>query len=100
MQDMKEATLRHANWQGDKPGLDGKPLTLIFNRPVFDIGDWITHDLRDGQPLRVISKSGATVVCKIAATDIKTTWLQQIYLEPGTQFFFVINAKDIKLNVS
>jgi len=82
-----QAKLKTANWGGEKPGLDGLPVVLVFDKPVFQINDQITYDYYQGQSLRVLSASGGTVVAVLITTDPKNSWFSEAFLRPGTTFY-------------
>ena len=87
-----QAKLKTANWGGERPGLNGLPIILVFDEPVFQINDRITNDYYQGQSLRVLSASGGTVVAQLVTTDPKNSWFNEAFLIPDTTFY-LINLK-------
>lgn len=87
--------LIEAIYSGDKPGLGGEPITLVFTDEVMQHWkrrDHITYDPRSGTYLHVEGvfqaylNPYAFVVCRILATDMKTTYIEVRHLEVGVDY--------------
>lgn len=83
-----------AEWEGDKPGLNGAIIKIKFDHNPFRYRDCISYDVRGGTYLYVDGSTEEWVYCKVLTSEIKTDWMPQNHLESGCVYYIATHLQE------
>lgn len=71
----------------EKPGLNDQAIAMQFDTNIFQVGDRITADHRDGQTLKVIAYQEGVYYSTLVTRDSQNEYFNGAHLVPGTEFY-------------